>query len=93
MSMAWGAVRKLRSVIDNVRRILSIEAVVAARAIDLRKPLDPAAGTGAARTAIRHVVAGPGPDRILAPELAVVEDLIGRGDLLSSVETVTGPLS
>ena len=92
VSMAWGAVRKLRSVIDNVRRILAIEAVVAARAIDLREPLDPAAGTGAARAAIRDVVAGPGPDRILAPELAAVEYLIGRGDLLSSVETVTGPL-
>ena len=93
VSMAWGAARQLRSVIDNVRRILSIEAVVAARAVDLRGPLDPAAGTGAARAAIRGVVDGPGPDRILAPELAAVEHLVQTGDLLDAVEAVVGPLS
>ena len=47
VSMGWGAVRKLRRVVDNVRRILAIEYVVAARAIDLRQPLGPAAATGA----------------------------------------------
>ena len=41
VSMAWLAVRKLRKVIDNVRRILAVEYICAARAIDLRAPLEP----------------------------------------------------
>ena len=47
VSMAWLAVRKLRKVVDNVRRILAVEYICAARAIDLRAPLEPAAATGA----------------------------------------------
>jgi histidine ammonia-lyase len=86
VSMAWGAARKLRRVIDNVRRILAVEATVAARAIDLRAPLRPAAGTGAALAAIREIVAGPGPDRFVAPELAAVEELLASGRLLAAVE-------
>jgi histidine ammonia-lyase len=93
VSMAWGAARKLRKVIDNVRRILAVEATVAARAIDLRAPLEPAAGTGAALAAIRDVVAGPGPDRVVAPDLAAVEELIESGRLLAAVESVNGELA
>jgi len=61
VSMAWGAVRKLRKVVDNLRRILAVELVVAGRAVDLRAPIAPAAGTGAALAALRQVVVGPGP--------------------------------
>lgn len=93
VSMAWGAARKLRKMIDNVRRILAVEATVAARAIDLRAPLEPAAGTGAARSALREVVAGPGPDRVVAPELAAVEELLESGRLLMAVESVIGELA
>ena len=93
VSMAWGAARKLRKVIDNVRRILAVEATVAARAIDLRAPLEPAAGTGAALAALREVVGGPGPDRVVAPELAAVEELFESGRLLAAIESVTGELA
>ena len=65
VSMAWGAVRKLRKVVDNLRRILAIELVIGARAVDLRAPLRPAPATGAVIAALRDVVPGPGPDRVL----------------------------
>ena len=39
VSMGWGAALKLRSVLENVRRILAVELVSAARAQDLRRPL------------------------------------------------------
>src|SRR5207245_2231057 len=42
VSMAWGAARKLRRVVDNLGKILAIELVCAARALDLRAPLKPA---------------------------------------------------
>ena len=78
--MAWGAVRKLRTVIDNVRRILAVEYVAAARAVDLRAPLVPAAATGALVELLRRDVDGPGPDRFLAPDLAATEELLRRDE-------------
>ena len=71
--------RKLRRILDNVRRILAVEYMVAGRAVDLRAPLRPAAGTAAALGALRAAVAGPGPDRELAPELAAAEELLRSG--------------
>ena len=43
------------------------------RGIELRAPLAPAAGTGAALEALRGVVGGPGPDRWVSPELLAAE--------------------
>lgn len=76
VSMAWGAVRKLRKVIDNTRRILAVEYVVAARALDLRRPLQPAIATGALIELLRSPVGGPGPDRYLSPDLIAAEELL-----------------
>jgi len=74
--MAWGATRKLRRLIDNVRRILAVEYVVASRAVDLRSPLQPAIGTAAAIELLRTKVEGPGPDRYLSPDLLAAEQLL-----------------
>jgi histidine ammonia-lyase len=93
VSMAWGAARKLRRVVANLGRILAVEVTAAARGLDLRAPLAPAVGTAAARDAVRSRVDGPGPDRWLAPELAVVETLIVDGSVLRAVEAVVGTLS
>jgi histidine ammonia-lyase len=92
VSMAWSAARKLRLVIENLGRIVAVEAAVAARALDLRAPLEPARGTAAALASVRTVAPGPGPDRWLAPELAEVERLVGSGSLLAAVEGQIGEL-
>ena len=93
VSMAWGAARKVRRVVDNVRRILAVELAVSGRAVDLRAPLVPAAGTGAALAALRSDVPGPGPDRFLSPELAAAEELLRSGTVLAAVEEAIGPLA
>jgi histidine ammonia-lyase len=92
VSMGWGAARKLRSALANLRRILAIELVAAARGIDLRAPLQPAPATAAAVAELRTIVPGPGPDRFLAPELAAAEDLLRAGRLAAAVSAVTGDL-
>jgi histidine ammonia-lyase len=92
VSMAWGAARKLRSAIRNLRRIVAVELVCAGRALDLRTPHAPAPGTGAALAALRRRVPGPGPDRWLAPELAAAEACIESGEVLGAVEHVLGRL-
>lgn len=81
VSMAWGAVRKLRTIIDNVRRILAVEYVVAARAVELRAPLEPGAATGRAIAVLRSSVPGSGPDRFLSPELQDAEAILKSGAL------------
>ncbi len=92
VSMGWGAARKLRTAVENLRRILAIELVTAARGLDLRAPLAPAAGTQAALAVTRDHIPGPGPDRFMAPELAAAEALIASGALLEAVEAVAGAL-
>ena len=92
VSMGWGAARKLRRVLDNLRRILAVEWVTAARGIELRAPLQPAAGTAAAVSLLRRRVPGPGPDRWLSPELAAAERMLADEALATAVEEATGPL-
>jgi histidine ammonia-lyase len=94
VSMGWGGARRLRTVIANLTRILAVECLVAARGIELREPLAPAVGTGAAVHALRRAgVPGVGPDRHMAPELALTETLVGSGELVAAVQLAVGPLS
>jgi len=76
VSMGWHAGRKLRKVADNLRRVLAVELVTAARALEMRAPLKPAKVTGQLLAQLRKVVPGVGPDRFLAPELSAAEDLL-----------------
>jgi histidine ammonia-lyase len=92
VSMGWGAARKLRTVITNLSRILAVELVCAGRALDLRAPLRPAAGTGAALACLRERVPGFGPDRFMAPELAAAQELVRSGAVVGAVEGTLGEL-
>jgi histidine ammonia-lyase len=92
VSMGWHAGRKLRRAIDGLTRVLAIEVMTAARGIDLRAPLEPAAGTGAAVAAMRRVVDGPGPDRLLAPEIEAAVELVSSGALVAAIEEAIGEL-
>jgi histidine ammonia-lyase len=93
VSMGWGAARKLRGVVANLRRMLAVELTCAARGLELRAPLEPAAGTGAALAALRRVVPGAGPDRWQSPELAAVDELLATGALLGAVEAEIGEMA
>jgi len=93
VSLGWAAARNLRQVLTNLSRILAVEAVCAAQAIDLRAPLTPAEGTAAAIARLRSVIPGPGPDRFLGPDLAAAEAIVWDGELLAAVERVTGALA
>ena len=87
VSMGWAAARKLRRAIDGLTRVLAIEILTAARALDLRAPLRPARATAAVRDAVRAAgVDGPGPDRHLAPEIEVVVGLVADGALLRATD-------
>ena len=93
VSMGWAAGRKLRRALDGLTAVLAIELLTAARALDLRTPLQPAAATGAVVALLREHVAGPGPDRHLAPEIEAVTELVRTGAVVAAAEAVTGPLA
>jgi histidine ammonia-lyase len=93
VSMGWAAGRKLRRAIDGLGRVLAIEILTATRGLDLRRPLEPAPATAAVLNEIRTVADGPGSDRFLSPEIEAVVGLVRSGAVLSSAESVTGPLS
>ena len=92
VSMGWSAGRKLRRAVDGLARVLAIELLCAARALDLRRPLGPAPVTGAVRDRLRQGVAGPGPDRHLAPDIDAALGMVTAGDVVGAAESVMGPL-
>ena len=93
VSMGWSAARKLRRAVDGLTRVLAIELLTAARALDLRAPLTPAPATAAVVAGLRaQSVAGPGGDRFLAPEIETTVNYVRSGDAVRAAETVTGPL-
>ncbi|AXG79942.1 histidine ammonia-lyase [Streptomyces paludis] len=97
VSMGWSAARKLRTAVEHLTRVVAVELYAATRAIELRrdhKGLTPAPASCAAIDALRAAgVAGPGPDRFLAPDLAGAEAFVREGRLVEAVEGVTGPLA
>ncbi len=92
VSMGWSAARKLRRAVDGLGRVLAIELLTAARALDLRAPLRPAPATAAVVAGLRAHVAGPGPDRHLAPEIEAAVTYVTTGAALAAAESTTGHL-
>jgi histidine ammonia-lyase len=93
VSMGWSAARKLRRSVDGLSRVLAIELLTAARALDLRAPLAPAAGTGAVHDLLRSHIEGPGPDRYLSPEIEEAHRLVATGEVVAAATAVVGELA
>ena len=93
VSMGWSAARKLRRSVDGLTRVLAIEVLTAARALDLRAPLGPSPATAAVVGLLRGAgIEGPGPDRHLSPEIEKAVELVRSGAVLTAVEEVIGEL-
>jgi histidine ammonia-lyase len=86
VSMGATAALHLREVIDRATTVLAIEALCAARGLDLRLPLTPGPRLGAAHAAIRRHVAPLTGDRSPAPDIAAVASLIADGTLLAATD-------
>jgi len=93
VSMGWSAARKLRRSVDGLTRVVAIEVLTAARALDLRAPLEPAPATRAVVRLLRDAgIAGPGPDRHLSPEIEAAVSLVHTGAVLDAAQSVIGDL-
>jgi histidine ammonia-lyase len=91
VSMGWSAARKLRHSVDGLTRVVAIEILTAARALDLRAPLEPSPAT-AVRLLRSAGVDGAGPDRHLSPEIETAVSLVQSGAVVRAVEEVIGEL-
>ena len=87
MSMGWSAARKLRRSVDGLTRVLAIELLTAARALELRAPLRPGPATGAVVAALRETVGGPGPDRHLSPEIEAAVEFVRCGQAVAAANS------
>ena len=93
VAMGWSAARKLRRSVDGLTRVVAIEVLTAARALDLRAPLTPSPATGAVVRLLREAgIAGPGPDRHLAPEIETAVGLVASGAVVEAVQDTIGEL-
>jgi histidine ammonia-lyase len=88
VSMGWNAARKLRRSIDGLGRVIAIELLTSARAMDMRAPVHPSEVSSAVRARLREDVEGPGTDRYLAPEIAAAHRLVLDGSLLAAAASV-----
>jgi histidine ammonia-lyase len=98
VSMGWHAARKLRKAVENLRRVLAVELVASARAIDIRTQLSggrltPGPAGAAVVQALRGVVQGPGTDRFLSPELEAADRLVADGEVRAAAESAVGRLA
>ena len=93
VSMGWSAARKLRGSVDGLTRVVAIEVMTAARALDMRG-LDPSPATAAVVRTLREAgIEGPGPDRHLSPEIETAVSLVASGAVLAAAESVIGDLA
>jgi histidine ammonia-lyase len=91
-SLGWSAGRKLRRVLENLTRILAVEALCAAQAVELRAPLRPGAATSAVLTRIRREVPFMEEDHFMAPDLKIAEELVRSGELVRAASETAGAL-
>jgi len=92
VSMGTTAARKARKVMANVRRVLAIELLCAAQALEFRGPERLAPATRAAYEAVRQRVAPLDGDRVMTPDIESLAEMVHSGELVSAVEKVIGEL-
>ena len=89
---AWGARKALR-VVENAERVLAVEALCAAQALDLRRPLRSGAGVEAAHAALRARVPHRRADAAFEADLDAAAELVSSGALAEAAEAAAGPLA
>lgn len=92
VSMGWNAGRKLRRAIDGLERVLAVELLVGARAVDLRADAA-AAPTEAVHRLIREAVPASEHDKWMAPQIEAVRRLVATGAIVDAAATGLGQSS
>jgi len=81
VSMGMTGAIKLRQIVENVERVLAIELMCAAQALEFRRPLKSSGRIEQAYEVIRRVIPRLERDRVLAPDIAAMAEAIRGGKL------------
>lgn len=92
VSMGTIAARKAMSILDNTRKVLSMEMMAACQAIDIRGNKGLGKGTKIAYDIVRDNVAKIDDDRIMYKDINKCEELIKSNIILNEVEKEIGKL-
>jgi histidine ammonia-lyase len=91
VSMGMTAALKARTVAEHVRTCLAIEVLVAAQALELRRPARPGLGALAVYERVRQVVPPLLDDREMHRDIEAVCALIDSGALLAAAHAAAAP--
>ncbi|NJM81210.1 MAG: histidine ammonia-lyase [Tabrizicola sp.] len=87
VSMAAHGARRLMRMVENLNRILAVEAICAAQGLDFRAPLLTSAPLQRVQACLRACVPPLQEDRILTPDIEKAAELIAEGKLIAASET------
>ncbi|MGH1434470.1 MAG: histidine ammonia-lyase [Lewinella sp.] len=91
VSMGSIGARKALRVCGNVEKILAVEMLCAAQAVDFQRPLTSSPVLEAAHTAIRQQIPFATEDRIFAKDINAALGILQRGDLLAATAPYITP--
>jgi histidine ammonia-lyase len=83
---------KAWQVLANAERVVAIELLAAAQAVEFHAPLEPGVGGRAARTFVRSLSPRVRDDRPLSDDIEAVATAIRNGSLIEVIETEAGEL-
>jgi len=92
VSMGTIAARKFGQIIDNVENVVAMEFLSATQALDLLKPLKPAAAIKATYDLIRQKVPFAKEDRVFATDVQVIREIMRSGDITETIKATVGDL-
>jgi len=92
VSMGNAAGLKAMSVVANAERVLAIELLAGAQAVEFLAPLEPGRGVAAARAFVRTRSARLEDDRSLSADIEAMAETVSDGALLRSVVDAVGAL-
>ena len=92
VSMGNASGLKAWQVLANAERVLAIELLAGAQAVEFLAPLEPGAGARAARDAVRVLSPRLADDRPLASDIEAVAGALRDGGLVAAVEAEVGEL-
>lgn len=92
VSMGTIGARKCREIVKNVERVIAIELLCGAQAMDLFTNMKPGQGTCLAYRVIRDAVPHLEKDRVLYKDIDTMVNLVRSGKIVEAVEKVVGEL-
>ncbi len=92
VSMGTTAARKARVILDNVQKVLAIEALAAAQAISFRGDVKLGKGTSEAYKVIRKEVAPVDEDRIMYTDMNILDRMVKTEAFIKAAESAVGEL-